>query len=790
MLFLRGYLEKSEIEAKLKYQELRVLRPWWAAKFRLIEAESMVSRGKYEDAERVFRELALAFANSSEDVERLAFEAQTLSHLQRFSDANARLTDAEGICEQHVFDTCGLVPRMRGVLAVEKGEFAEAHRLFSESLGFARAHHDPWLEASALSNLGVAALQQEHFDEAADWSNSAYRAATDLGAEDLAQRSMGNLGWAFFGLGDADRALEFFLEAEKRAAALGDLYVELNWLTTTGDVYQERGDLARATESYRRALILARQLNSKEDIVNALEDLAQAAIDGGKINDADAYIQELGPSITASGNRLDLLYVEFAKARIAAARQQWNEAENRFRMVERDPASQTSMRMGAEHELANLYEVQGDTTAADRMYRTALNTFESARSEIKNEDSKLPFLANATSLYGDYIRFLVAQSKSEEALLVADQSRAQTLAQGLGLATKSKPGAGSAMRPEMIARKTDATLLFYWLGEKQSFLWAITPSKTSLFPLPPRHEIAQVLRRYNKTLLGFTDSLERADADGLALFRILVAPASSLIPPGGNVVVLCDGELSQLNFETLIVPGQHPHYWIEDATLVSAPSLHLLAASRPAETHGRKLLLFGDAISPNSDYPELPMAAVEMKQIEQHFARQDQTVYAREKATAPAYLAANPQQFAYIHFVAHGVASRTDPLDSAIILSRANGAEDSFKLHARDILRYPLRARLVTIAACYGSGSRSYAGEGLIGLAWAFLRAGAHNVIGALWEASDEATAQLTGDLYQGLERGMTPAAALRSAKLSLLHSQREFRKPFYWAPFQIYSGL
>jgi CHAT domain-containing protein len=96
-----------------------------------------------------------------------------------------------------------------------------------------------------------------------------------------------------------------------------------------------------------------------------------------------------------------------------------------------------------------------------------------------------------------------------------------------------------------------------------------------------------------------------------------------------------------------------------------------------------------------------------MKEIEQHFPAQDETVFAREGATADAYLASAPQRFAYIHFVAHSVASRTDPLDSAIILSRSTAEEDSFKLHARDILGHPIHARLVTISACYGSGTRS-----------------------------------------------------------------------------------
>ncbi len=67
------------------------------------------------------------------------------------------------------------------------------------------------------------------------------------------------------------------------------------------------------------------------------------------------------------------------------------------------------------------------------------------------------------------------------------------------------------------------------------------------------------------------------------------------------------------------------------------------------------------------------------------------------------------------------------------------------------------------------------------------LRAGAHNVIGALWEVSDTSTPQLMDGLYDGLSHGQDPANALRAAKLSLLHSDSVFRKPYYWAPFQLY---
>jgi CHAT domain-containing protein len=135
------------------------------------------------------------------------------------------------------------------------------------------------------------------------------------------------------------------------------------------------------------------------------------------------------------------------------------------------------------------------------------------------------------------------------------------------------------------------------------------------------------------------------------------------------------------------------------------------------------------------------------------------------------------------------MASSLRPLDSAIVLSPSSTDRDNFRLYARDIVHRPLHARLVTISACYGSGLRNYAGEGLVGLSWAFLRAGAHQVIGAMWEVNDSSTPQLMDRLYGGLAKGAEPDRALRDAKLSLLHSDGVYRKPLYWGAFQLYAG-
>jgi len=95
-----------------------------------------------------------------------------------------------------------------------------ARKFFLETFTFARNHHDRFLEASAALNLGWAALQINHYDEAVDWSESAYQDAIELGAEDTVQIASGNLGWAYFELGDDERALAQFLEAEKSATRL------------------------------------------------------------------------------------------------------------------------------------------------------------------------------------------------------------------------------------------------------------------------------------------------------------------------------------------------------------------------------------------------------------------------------------------------------------------------------------------------------------------------------------------------------------------------------------------
>jgi CHAT domain-containing protein len=798
-LFQRGYLAVSQQEAASAARQYQLSDPAWARQFQLLQADSMLYRGMYEDALRVLGDYRDSAVPDDGEVEKLAIEAVALTRQQQVSAADQRLRHAETICKNVDYLACGDLLAARAILTAKVGQLVPARESFLQALSFARSHHDPWLEAGTTLNLGYIALQVDHYDEALDWSRSAYQAASARGYENFAQGAEGNLGWAYYELGDEERALEQFLAAEKTAARLGNVRSELKWLSTAGYVYHDSGDRLRAAQSYRQALDLARQINSREDIVNALEDLADISVVSGNLDEADTYIKQVNTMENAGRSRPGANLV-FAMGEVAAARRQYAQAEDYFLLVRNDPAGLMATKLNAGYELANLYELQNNTAAAERMYKATLTTYEAARTQLKSEESQLPFGTNAAQIYDRYIHLLERQGKIEAALAAADHSRARTLEQNLDSTTARNFERTATLNPRQIAQRTNSTLLFYWLGEKESYLWAITPTKTVMFTLPAQQEIAALVESYRNVLLDVRDPLEAGNKDGQSLYRFLVAPAATLIGPGRPVIILSDGILSQLNFETLLVPGAGPgsqqsskqgaelHYLIDDLTLSSAPSLAMLAAVQPVADAGQGMLLFGNPVSPGQDFPALPMFSFEMSRIETHFAPAQLSVFARQQATPAAYLASQPRRFSYIHFVSHAVASRTDPLDSAIILSNSTTQGDSYKLYARDIIQQPIDAKLVTISACYGSGTRAYAGEGLVGLSWAFLRAGAQRVIGALWEVSDDSTPRLMDSLYQGLADGESPAVALRRAKLTLLHSQREFRLPFYWAPFQLYS--
>lgn len=808
--FRKGDLAAATDEAEKGHKRFRNMSPTWAWEFTILKATTLHARNMDNEALQLLASESAPGPFGELAVKKRRLEGEAYTSLQKFQEAEKKFDEAEQACGQADYIACAEVANARGVLEMHRSRFTQAQALFGRVLPKARASGNQFWVASAMLDLSWAADEQTHFDEALDWSDASRRIALERGFPDLAQAALGNMGWAYYKLGDPAKAEGMFVEAEKQAGKIGDTSDQVMWLQASSYVYLDEQKISDADRSSRQSLDLARKIKNKEDTLNSLAALAFVSEQTGKPEEAKRYADEALGMRENGDNGEYLQYLHLVEGRIAIGRHDAGTADAKFRQVAQSRDTPVFLKWEAERSLARLYEDE-NRPDADGEYQTALSTFEAARCDLKRVDSQLPFPTNAARIYEDYIHFLVAAGKTNEALQVADYARARTLAEGLGRACKAK-FAPDPLNATEIARRAGGTILFYALGQEHSYLWAITSHQVQLFPLTANQpEIDAAVQRYRKKLEGPPEIFD-ASNDGSVLYKMLVEPAQDLLKKEAqakntHVFIIPDGGLNSLNFETLIPENpvaqtsspQPKRYWIEDVTIANAASLTMLPAS-----HGRSsnlagsLLLIGNSVAPvtgaDNPYPELPNSAVQMENIEKYFPAGRRQIFARERATPTTYLNSHPERFSYIHFVAHGTASRLNPLDSAIILSRdpASSAaqDDSFKLYAREIIgTRPLRAELVTISACQSTGTRTYSGEGLVGLSWAFLRAGARNVVGALWDVSDTSTARLMDNFYGELKRGRPPEVALRAAKLAMIHTHEVSRRPFYWAPFQLYTG-
>jgi CHAT domain-containing protein len=112
------------------------------------------------------------------------------------------------------------------------------------------------------------------------------------------------------------------------------------------------------------------------------------------------------------------------------------------------------------------------------------------------------------------------------------------------------------------------------------------------------------------------------------------------------------------------------------------------------------------------------------------------------------------------------------------------------RLTVSEILDMNLSANLVVLSSCDTSNGQVVNGEGLLSLSWAFLAAGANDVVAAQWAVEEKATANLMVDFYRILNKNSkSPAAALREAQLKSLKLPAPFNHPFYWSAFVVIGG-
>ena len=754
------------IESALARFETRTTEDVWA--LRVMRGEVHAGRGDWPTANRVLAfELPASLARSETAVRHMVMRAFALNRTGRTLQARELLDKAKALAATHQPAALAEVHfALAGIAATDNERHAR------EAMRLARRHGRKAVEAKATASLAFRLARQDRFAESIEWGEQALALARSAGIAKTIQQIEGNLGWSYLEIGDYETAAELFTRAEATAARLGARRDRVPWLIQLGNIRAERRDWAGAERFNAQAAAIARETNH-EQLGYALANLARAALRAGRF--ADARRLNMEALENRRNDREGELRSHLIEAEILLVERRNDDASKLLDDVIRQ-TKRAMTRAEAAGLLARMHVRANQPALAEAEFQRAIAAAREARAEVNDPDLRFSLFNLTAEIFGEYIDFLVRARRVGDALAMTETRRAQILEEGLSVPAQ--------LDARKVARQNDATILCYWLGRDRSFLWVITTDDVVVYALPPDTTIEKAAEAYRHTLLGPRGSMQWSGASGQALYRMLVQPASPAIAKGSRVIVIADRKLHALNFETLVVPASQ-RYWIEDVVVMNASSLQLLASTGREKARGASMLLVGNAPSPDPAFPPLRFAAAEMRAIEKRFPRRK--VLEGAKATPAAYKSASPEKFDFLHFVAHGVATQKRPLDSAVIL--AKDASSRYRLLARDVIDQPIHARLVTISSCHGAGTRTYAGEGVVGLAWAFLRAGAEQVIAALWEVNDAATPQLMDRMYAGIRAGKDPAVALRDAKLQLVRGKGAHRRPLYWAPFVLYSG-
>jgi CHAT domain-containing protein len=182
------------------------------------------------------------------------------------------------------------------------------------------------------------------------------------------------------------------------------------------------------------------------------------------------------------------------------------------------------------------------------------------------------------------------------------------------------------------------------------------------------------------------------------------------------------------------------------------------------------------------DFPVLRHARREIAAIRRYFPSAQITVLEDRRAEETALRRLNWGDYRIIHFAVHGVFEDENWERSGLLLGREEaGGEDGF-FQLRDIFGLKLASDLVVLSACRSGRGSIETGEGLVGLAGAFLSAGSRSVLVSLWSIFDLSSAVFMEYFYASLAAGRSITGALKEAKVKMIGS--EYVHPFYWAAF------
>lgn len=601
-------------------------------------------------------------------------------------------------------------------------------------------------------------------------------------------------------------------------------------LTLLGNIYLSIGDQEKALENLSRALKMREASGSRDGMSNTRIAIARVYLDQGKYSDALALVEKAVATAQENGNRELLWQAQSITGQIFLAQNECDKtreafdaaigtieslrgeivggaSENSLFFAERvKPYQLLATMLAGQNDFSESFEyaerakarVLLDSLRFGRNHQTATMT-----DQEKQEENILR--GQVTSLNAQISRVAASEKEKMEDLRAKLEtarialSRFQTNLYAIHPELRIKRGAVKPVDAAEAGNLIDerGALLEYMVADEAVLLFVFTKSaggatqfKTYRIVIK-RSDLARNISQFRQSL---ADRNILFAGNARRLYDLLLGPAEQQLRGKTNLTIVPDDGLWELPFQAL--QSTENHYVLDDASVAYAPSLTILREMRDARIVRKNpasktaLLAFGNptdaaANTLNATFAVLPETERQTLALRSLYSAQNSTIFNRSNADEAVFKREAVKDFRVLHLATHGVLDNSSPLNSYVLLAPNEAAGEDGRLEAWEILEMNLNADLVMLSACETARGQARSGEGLIGLAWSFMNAGARNVVVSQWKVESASTTDLTVDFYKSLNQsgGERKPEALREAALKLRRSAATAH-PFYWAGF------
>jgi CHAT domain-containing protein/Tfp pilus assembly protein PilF len=845
---------------------------WWAKVqegMALVEIFRLYTRGKELRAENRHEESLRAFAKAieiSREWESPEFELKclrqfSLTHwelfrIPEFHVSSLRVLELARVLRHRREEAKALINI--GLYHQKVEDYSKALIHYKRALEISRKIGDRTDEAASLNNIGILYRRIGDFERSLQHLKQALSLDRELENEMFISQDMNNIGTTFrqhsLSTGNQDllqEALRCYQESLEMARKAQDIKTEIEVLNNIGVVYTLCDNFDRALRCFHSAIGLTDRFPYLEARCMALNNMAGVYLKMGVLLEAEKIYEEAielgrlierGYILWEAYYGLGQCYERVGK--IEPAMDCYSQALTYVDLI-RNRISLDAFKAGFSRDKIEIYEALINLLFSSGWSR-ASSSLESEIFDVIERAKARAFLESLGESRVDVLKRLGQDLAKQERELTSQISHCVQRLSEPGLSRPQRqqlhsmmlqseeeylillsriraenPNVFSLLEPQPIhLEKVQSELLDdrtaiveYFLGEAASYGLVIREAQAEIFPLPDRQEIVRMLRAYLKILSEPPAGSFKGNPAARRLYDVFFAPADAALPAAiENVIIIPDGILYYLPFETLVSPGEKHKTkgfpLIQRFTISYAPScssLFSLIKRKKRDSGPLSLLAFGSpAIGADSSRAQdpffpfgitgqlytsqgfkmaaLPHSSKEVRRIARLFEKRNSRVYLGRKASEEAFKNCPLQDFTLIHFACHGFLDENSPFRSALVLSQDQISEEDGFLQVREIYNLRVEAEMVVLSACQTASGTMESGEGVLGLPRIFFYTGARTVLTSLWRIQDKTTARFMTCFYKNLVNGCAKAQALRLAKLEMIQSR--FSHPYYWAAF------